>query len=107
MADEQASYTDKLDSVLLLLFAGIVFFTAVLFAAEVWFMADSQLFQVVAGILTGFAGALLGRMKPGGPAPQTPQTPQVPQTPQTPQTPQAPPPLVPPQPPPEKESNGT
>lgn len=54
----------KLEPVLKLLFVCMVFFTLVLFAAEVWFANDSQLFQVVAGVLTGVVGAFLGRIKP-------------------------------------------
>jgi hypothetical protein len=55
---------EKLDPVLRLLVLCMIFFTAILFAAEVWFNNDSQLFQVVAGILTGITGAFLGRIKP-------------------------------------------
>lgn len=42
----------------------MVFFTFVLFAAESWFQSDSQLFQVIASILTGVTGAFLARIKP-------------------------------------------
>lgn len=55
---------EKLEPILSLLFVCMVFFTGVLFAAEVWFKDDSQLFQVVAGILTGITGAFLARIKP-------------------------------------------
>jgi len=54
----------RLDPVLILLFCCMMFFTSILFAAEIWFNSDSQLFQVVAGILTGIVGAFLGRIKP-------------------------------------------
>lgn len=63
-ANPNPSQCEALDRVLILLFIGIVFFTGVLFAAELWFKDDSQLFQVVAGVLTGFTGAFFGRMKP-------------------------------------------
>jgi hypothetical protein len=54
----------KLEPVLVLLVACMIFFTGILFASEIWFNNDSQLFQVVAGILTGITGAFLGRIKP-------------------------------------------
>jgi hypothetical protein len=54
----------RLDPVLILLFVCMIFFTGVLFSAEIWFNNDSQIFQVVAGILTGIVGAFLGRIKP-------------------------------------------
>lgn len=54
----------KLEPILMLLFGSMVFFTGILFASEIWFASDSQLFQVVAGILTGITGAFLGRIKP-------------------------------------------
>jgi uncharacterized membrane protein YjjP (DUF1212 family) len=55
---------DELDRVLLLLFLGIMVFTAMLFVCDMWFMSDSQLFQVIASVLTGFTGAFFGRMEP-------------------------------------------
>lgn len=48
----------------MLLFVGMIFFTGMLFAAEKWFPADGQMFQVVAGLLTGFSGAFFMRVKP-------------------------------------------
>lgn len=56
---------EKIDPVLYLLFSGMIFFTLILIGVEYFFMADGQMFQVVAGVLTGFTGAFFGRMKPG------------------------------------------
>lgn len=58
------SGSNKFDRTLLLLFFGIVLFTLILFASEIWFMSDSQMFQVIAGVLTAFTGAFFGRIKP-------------------------------------------
>lgn len=55
---------ERVEPILKLLCGCLIFFTAVLFAAEVWFASDSQLFQVVAGVLTSIAGAFLARIKP-------------------------------------------
>lgn len=54
----------KLEPVILLLFIGMVFFTAMLFTAEHYFPMDGQMFQVIAGLLTGFSGAFFMRVKP-------------------------------------------
>lgn len=63
-AQNSSQACERFDRVLFLLFFGIMFFTAVLFCSEVWFKDDSQLFQVAAGVLTGFTGAFFGRLKP-------------------------------------------
>ena len=55
--------TEKVDPVLYLLFIGMVFFTAVLIGVEYFFKDDGQVFQVVAGILTGFAGSFFTKLK--------------------------------------------
>jgi hypothetical protein len=78
--DNHMSQPEPVDRVLLLLFLGVIIFTGILFAAEVWFMQDSQMFQVVAGILTGFTGAFFGRMKPGKQDTQTASVPAAPVT---------------------------
>lgn len=57
-------HSEKIDPVLYLIFGGMVFFTFVLIGVEHFFMQDAQVFQVVAGILTGFTGAFFARMKP-------------------------------------------
>ena len=55
---------DKVEPVVLLLFIGMVFFTLMLFISERFFMQDGQMFQVIAGLLTGFSGAFFMRVKP-------------------------------------------
>lgn len=62
MADKPSS--EPIEPVLKLLCGTMIFFTGVLFAAEVWFQADTQLFQVIASILTGIVGAFMARIKP-------------------------------------------
>ena len=57
---------ETVDPVLKMLCGMVVFFTMVLFVAEKYFGNDAQIFQVVAGLLTGFGGALLMRVKPRG-----------------------------------------
>lgn len=52
-----------LDPVLKMLFLGIIFFTGVLFVSERFFPMDGQIFQVVAGLLTGFSGAFFMGIK--------------------------------------------
>lgn len=54
----------RIDPTLLLLFFGLVFFTGILIFVEKVFSTDGQVFQVISGVLTGFAGAFFGRMKP-------------------------------------------
>ena len=54
----------RIDPVLLLLFAGLCLFTLVLIFVEWRFNSDGQIFQVVSGVLTGFAGAFFTRMNP-------------------------------------------
>jgi hypothetical protein len=53
----------KIDPILKLLLVGILFFTATLLYCQKWFPGDGQTFQVIAGLLTGFAGAFLGFAK--------------------------------------------
>lgn len=54
----------KVDPVLLLLFSGITIFTGVMIFIEFKFKDDGQLFQVVSGLVAGFAGAFFTRLKP-------------------------------------------
>lgn len=56
---------DPVEPTLYLLFYGMIFFAGVLIGVEYFFKEDGQMFQVIAGILTGFTGAFFGRMKPG------------------------------------------
>ena len=53
------------DHTLLLIMGGTIFFAVMLLVSEIFFMADSQLFQVFAGLLTGFGGAFLAKVKGG------------------------------------------
>ncbi len=55
---------NRVEAIVYLLFAGMVFFTAMLFVCEHFFPNDGQIFQVIAGILSGFTGAFFMRIKP-------------------------------------------
>lgn len=46
-----------------MLFAGVIFFTLCLFIADKFFVNDGQMFQVIANLLSGFAGAMLMGIK--------------------------------------------
>ena len=61
----QGNRTEPIEPIMYMLFGGMVFFTAILIGIEVWFKDDGQVFQVVAGLLTGFSGAFFGRLKTG------------------------------------------
>jgi hypothetical protein len=65
----------RLEPVELLLMGGIVFFTICLFISERFFPSDGQIFQVVSGLLTGFGGAFLMRVKPKGDKADVPMVP--------------------------------
>jgi hypothetical protein len=54
----------RVEPVLLLIFLGILVFLGALFAAETFFPMDGAMFQAVASLLSGFAGAFLMRVKP-------------------------------------------
>jgi uncharacterized membrane protein YjjP (DUF1212 family) len=54
----------KMDTTLLLLFTGMVFFAAVLIFVEWRFSNDAQVFQVIASLVAGFSGAFFGRINP-------------------------------------------
>ena len=54
----------RIDPVLLLLFAGIILFTGVLVFVEWAFKSDGQIYQTLAGLVTGFSGAFLLRINP-------------------------------------------
>jgi hypothetical protein len=54
----------KLEPVLILLAVLVICFTVALFVAEKAFPNDGQIFQVISGLVTGFSGALLMRVKP-------------------------------------------
>ena len=52
-----------IEGTLMLLFGGMVWFTIVLIFVEYRFNNDAQVFQVVAGLVTGFAGAFFAMVK--------------------------------------------
>lgn len=62
----------KVDPILYLLFVGIVVFSILLITVEHYFMSDGQMFQVMAGVLTGFTGAFFGRINPSQKVPPVP-----------------------------------
>lgn len=76
-----------IEGIVMLLFAGMIFFTGVLIFVEYRFESDPQVFQVVASLVAGFSGAFFGILKNK----QAPAPPQVP--------PETPPPTPPPTPP--------
>lgn len=57
------NWLKDVDGNTILLFVGVVWFTMVLVFVEYRFQQDAQIFQVVAGLVTGFSGAFLGLMK--------------------------------------------
>jgi hypothetical protein len=60
---------EKIDPVLLLLLAGIVFFSLTLFAVDIWFKQDQALFSVLSSLVSGFAGSFFTRLRPKDVAP--------------------------------------
>jgi hypothetical protein len=52
------------DATTVTLLIAVMFFVAVLVVGEIFWKDDSQLFQVVAGIVSGLVGAMLARVKP-------------------------------------------
>lgn len=55
---------EPVEPVLKLLTALMVFFTLALFACERFFSSDTQVFQVICGLLTAISGAFMMRVKP-------------------------------------------
>jgi len=55
----------KVETIDKLLLAGVLFFTLLLVAISKWSPNDGQTFQVISGLLTGFAGAFFARLKTG------------------------------------------
>ena len=68
------------DGVTLLLFGGMMFFTLVLLLCEKFYPNDGQVFQVFAGLLSGFAGAFFLRVKPPEANPPKPALPKPPES---------------------------
>lgn len=52
------------EPVLLLLFFGLFLSIAILVAVQTFWPNDGQVFQVISGVATGFAGAFFARMNP-------------------------------------------
>ncbi len=61
---EPANSPHKLEPIIWLLFGAVVFFSLMLVAISKWSPNDGQTFQVVSSLVTGFAGALMMRVKP-------------------------------------------
>lgn len=59
---------------LILLFMGLVFFTGILIFVEWKFSSDGQVFQVIAGLVTGFASSLFTKLKVSKDSPDTTTT---------------------------------
>lgn len=58
----------------LLILGSLIFFTLLLFVSEIYFKDDSQFFQVIANLVSGFGGAFLKDLmgsKPQGDASST------------------------------------
>ena len=53
----------KVETIDKLLLAAVLFFTLLLVAISKWSPNDGQTFQVISGLLTGFAGAFFARLK--------------------------------------------
>jgi hypothetical protein len=66
-----APTTDAADYVTVLLFAGMLIFTILLIIVEKFFHDDGQIFQVMAGLVTGFSGAFFTRIKGASPPKNT------------------------------------
>lgn len=64
---------NKIEPIVLLLCMLVVFFTGVLVAVAKLMSSDGQTFQIIAGLVTGFSGALLMRVKPRGTNPEDPE----------------------------------
>lgn len=56
----------RIEPVLVMLFSAVIFFTLLLIAVAKFLSMDGQAFQVISGLVTGFSGALLMRVKPRG-----------------------------------------
>jgi len=54
----------QIDALILLLVCLILLFIGALFVAEKFFIEDTQIFQVLSGLLTGFSSAVLALLKP-------------------------------------------
>ncbi len=58
--------TNKIEPIVLLLTFLVIFFSVVLVGIAKFLSSDGQTFQIIAGLVTGFAGSLLTRIKTKG-----------------------------------------
>ena len=79
MADDPSSTTasinpttGKVDRITAMLWLSVMIFAGVLVVVDKLFPNEGQVFQVIAGLATGFMGALLNRITPPHPASGTP-----------------------------------
>lgn len=54
----------NIDPVLILLFAGMLFFTGVLVFVDYFFKSEGQVFQVICSLIAGFSGSFFTRLNP-------------------------------------------
>lgn len=55
---------NKIEPIVLLLCSLVIFYTVCLIVVAKLMSSDGQTFQIIAGLVTGFSGALLMRVKP-------------------------------------------
>lgn len=55
---------NRIEPIVLLLVGLVLFFTCILVWVAKFMSSDGQTFQIIAGLVTGFSGALLMRVKP-------------------------------------------
>jgi hypothetical protein len=60
---------NKIEPIVLLLCSLVIFYTICLVVVAKLMSSDGQTFQIIAGLVTGFSGALLMRVKPRGTTP--------------------------------------
>jgi len=63
---------NKIEPIVLLLCSLVIFYTICLVVVAKLMSSDGQTFQIIAGLVTGFSGALLMRVKPRGTTPDDP-----------------------------------
>lgn len=63
MADDK-SPSQKIEPIIYLLFGAVVFFSLMLVGISKWSPNDGQTFQCISTLVSGFAGALMMRVKP-------------------------------------------
>lgn len=60
---------EPFDKVFLILLGSVFSCIALLFAADIWLPQDQQMFTLISGLVSGFSGAALVRIKPKDQAP--------------------------------------